>query len=178
MSWSNTTLLTSLLKSLRFCLKKVLVQMCLFLLSDSHGHIDNSLRPLWDLAFLGSSYVMWEKTTQVLHYYLVQLSSVERLVRTWSLAGPAEPQGAQCSGLNGWEWWPSWREFYLHFIHSANVRVTAMAQVLFYRWRRQQWTKPHLLTWIMSIIEKKKPNKELKRWICIKRWWEVPWWKT
>lgn len=46
---------------------------------DSHGHIDNSLRPLWDLAFLGSSYVMWEKTTQVLHYYLVQLSSVERL---------------------------------------------------------------------------------------------------
>ncbi|XP_029393665.1 retinoic acid receptor responder protein 1 [Mus pahari] len=46
---------------------------------DSHGHIDHSLRPLWDLAFLGSSYVMWEKTSQFLHYYLVQLSSVEQL---------------------------------------------------------------------------------------------------
>ncbi|XP_031229914.1 retinoic acid receptor responder protein 1 isoform X1 [Mastomys coucha] len=46
---------------------------------DSHGHIDPSLRPLWDLAFLGSSYVMWEKTTQFLHYYLVQLSSVKQL---------------------------------------------------------------------------------------------------
>nr|XP_020012919.1 retinoic acid receptor responder protein 1 isoform X1 [Castor canadensis] len=45
---------------------------------DSHGHIDPSLRPIWDLAFLGSSYVMWEKTTQLLHYYLAQLSSVKQ----------------------------------------------------------------------------------------------------
>lgn len=45
---------------------------------DSHGHIDPSLRPIWDLAFLGSSYVMWEKTTQFLHYYVSQLSSVKQ----------------------------------------------------------------------------------------------------
>ncbi|XP_041515214.1 retinoic acid receptor responder protein 1 [Microtus oregoni] len=46
---------------------------------DSHGRIDPQLRPIWDLAFLGSSYVMWEKTTQFLHYYLTQLSSVKHL---------------------------------------------------------------------------------------------------
>ncbi|XP_012498367.1 PREDICTED: retinoic acid receptor responder protein 1 isoform X1 [Propithecus coquereli] len=45
---------------------------------DSHGHINPSLRPIWDLAFLGSSYVMWEKTTQFLHYYLAQLTSVKQ----------------------------------------------------------------------------------------------------
>ncbi|XP_059019648.1 retinoic acid receptor responder protein 1 [Mustela lutreola] len=45
---------------------------------DSHGHIDPSLRPIWDLAFLGSSYVMWEKTTQSLHYYMAQISSVNQ----------------------------------------------------------------------------------------------------
>ncbi|XP_007941762.1 retinoic acid receptor responder protein 1 [Orycteropus afer afer] len=44
---------------------------------DSHGHIDPSLRPIWDLAFLGSSYVMWEKTTQFLQYYMMQLSRVK-----------------------------------------------------------------------------------------------------
>ncbi|XP_045153596.1 retinoic acid receptor responder protein 1 [Echinops telfairi] len=45
---------------------------------DSHGHIDPSLRPVWDLAFLGGSYVMWEKTTQSLHYYMVQLIGVQQ----------------------------------------------------------------------------------------------------
>ncbi|KAM5275030.1 retinoic acid receptor responder protein 1 [Hipposideros larvatus] len=45
---------------------------------DSHGRIDPSLRPIWDLAFLGSSYVMWEKTTQFLHYYMAQLSSLQQ----------------------------------------------------------------------------------------------------
>ncbi|XP_025291858.1 retinoic acid receptor responder protein 1 [Canis lupus dingo] len=45
---------------------------------DSHGWIDPSLRPIWDLAFLGSSYVMWERTTQTLHYYMAQLSSVNQ----------------------------------------------------------------------------------------------------
>lgn len=53
--------------------------VCVF--SDSHGHIDPSLVPIWDLAFLGSSYVMWEKTTQFLHYYMAQLSSVQQWVR-------------------------------------------------------------------------------------------------
>uniref|UniRef100_A0A2K6UIN1 Retinoic acid receptor responder 1 n=1 Tax=Saimiri boliviensis boliviensis TaxID=39432 RepID=A0A2K6UIN1_SAIBB len=45
---------------------------------DNHGHIDPSLRPIWDLAFLGSSYVMWEMTTQFSRYYLVQLTSVRQ----------------------------------------------------------------------------------------------------
>nr|XP_044626942.1 retinoic acid receptor responder protein 1 [Equus asinus] len=45
---------------------------------DSHGHIDPSLRPVWELAFLGSSYVMWEKTTRFLHYYMAQLSGVKQ----------------------------------------------------------------------------------------------------
>lgn len=45
---------------------------------NSHGWIDPSLRPIWDLAFLGSSYVMWERTTQTLHYYMAQLSSVNQ----------------------------------------------------------------------------------------------------
>ncbi|KAM9604526.1 retinoic acid receptor responder protein 1 isoform 1-T1 [Trichechus inunguis] len=43
---------------------------------DSHGYIDPSLRPIWDLAVLGSSYVMWEKTSQFFYYYVVQLSSM------------------------------------------------------------------------------------------------------
>ncbi|XP_077017004.1 retinoic acid receptor responder protein 1 [Tamandua tetradactyla] len=47
-------------------------------LPDSYGYIDPSLRPMWDLAFLGSSYVMWEKTTQFLYYYMIQLSSVKQ----------------------------------------------------------------------------------------------------
>ncbi|XP_045708044.1 retinoic acid receptor responder protein 1 [Phyllostomus hastatus] len=45
---------------------------------DRHGYIDPSLRPLWDLAALGSSYVMWDKTTSVLRYSLVQLTSVKQ----------------------------------------------------------------------------------------------------
>nr|XP_012302754.1 retinoic acid receptor responder protein 1 isoform X2 [Aotus nancymaae] len=48
---------------------------------DNHGHIDPSLRPIWDLAFLGSSYVMWEMTTQFSRYYLAQLTSVRQWVR-------------------------------------------------------------------------------------------------
>nr|XP_011751039.1 retinoic acid receptor responder protein 1 isoform X2 [Macaca nemestrina] len=50
---------------------------------DNHGHIDPYLRPIWDLAFLGSSYVMWEMTTQVSHYYLAQLTSVRQWVHPW-----------------------------------------------------------------------------------------------
>ncbi|XP_052036347.1 retinoic acid receptor responder protein 1 [Apodemus sylvaticus] len=60
-------------------MKRLKTPLDIISIPDSHGHIDPSLRPLWDLAFLGSSYVMWEKTTQFLHYYLVQLSSVKQL---------------------------------------------------------------------------------------------------
>ncbi|KAM4887454.1 retinoic acid receptor responder protein 1 [Thomomys bottae] len=47
-------------------------------LPDSHGRIEASMRPIWELAFLGSSYVMWEKTTQFSQYYLAQLRSVNQ----------------------------------------------------------------------------------------------------
>ncbi|XP_068826417.1 retinoic acid receptor responder protein 1 isoform X1 [Capricornis sumatraensis] len=45
---------------------------------DSHGYIAPSLRPIWNLAFLGSSYVMWQKTTPFLHYFMSQISSVKQ----------------------------------------------------------------------------------------------------
>lgn len=55
--------------------------MCFLAPSDSHGYIAPSLRPIWDLAFLGSSYVMWQKTTPFLHYYMSQISGVKQWVR-------------------------------------------------------------------------------------------------
>uniref|UniRef100_A0A8D2KFI3 Retinoic acid receptor responder 1 n=1 Tax=Urocitellus parryii TaxID=9999 RepID=A0A8D2KFI3_UROPR len=45
---------------------------------DDYGHIDPSVRPIWDLAVLGSSYVMWERTTQFSYYYPLQLSRVKQ----------------------------------------------------------------------------------------------------
>ncbi|KAM5336628.1 retinoic acid receptor responder protein 1 [Glossophaga mutica] len=45
---------------------------------DSQGYIDPSLRPMWDLAFLGSSYVMWEKTTLGSRYQLARLTGVKQ----------------------------------------------------------------------------------------------------
>ncbi|XP_037382579.1 retinoic acid receptor responder protein 1 [Talpa occidentalis] len=45
---------------------------------DSHGYIDPNLRPIWDLAFLGSSYVMWDKTTQLSYYSMAQISRVKQ----------------------------------------------------------------------------------------------------
>lgn len=60
-------------------MKQLKTRLDVVSIPDNQGHIDPSLRPLWDLAFLGSSYVMWEKTSQFLHYYLIQLSSVKQL---------------------------------------------------------------------------------------------------
>ncbi|XP_005325765.2 retinoic acid receptor responder protein 1 isoform X2 [Ictidomys tridecemlineatus] len=45
---------------------------------DDYGYIDPSVRPIWDLAILGSSYVMWERTTQFSYYYPLQLSRVKQ----------------------------------------------------------------------------------------------------
>ncbi|XP_027731823.1 retinoic acid receptor responder protein 1 [Vombatus ursinus] len=44
------------------------------------GHMDSSLQPMWDLAMVGSSYVMWEKTSQSLYYYMMQLSGVKQWI--------------------------------------------------------------------------------------------------
>ena len=76
--------------------------MCWFFspaLPDSHGWIDPSLRPIWDLAFLGSSYVMWERTTQTLHYYMAQLSSVNQWVSKTLRTSPRPKSYNQCSVL-------------------------------------------------------------------------------
>ncbi|XP_043846568.1 retinoic acid receptor responder protein 1 [Dromiciops gliroides] len=44
------------------------------------GYIDPSLQPMWDLAMVGSSYVMWEKTSLSLYYYTMQLTGVKQWV--------------------------------------------------------------------------------------------------
>ncbi|XP_036982238.2 retinoic acid receptor responder protein 1 [Artibeus jamaicensis] len=59
-------------------LKQLKVPLGAVSIPDSHGHIDPALRPVWDLAFLGGSYVMWEKTTHVLRYNLAQLTGVQQ----------------------------------------------------------------------------------------------------
>ncbi|XP_075403987.1 retinoic acid receptor responder protein 1 [Tenrec ecaudatus] len=59
-------------------MKHLTVPLDFINIPDSHGHIEPSLTPVWDLAFLGGSYVMWEKTTQSLHYYMVQLTRVQQ----------------------------------------------------------------------------------------------------
>ncbi|XP_044523635.1 retinoic acid receptor responder protein 1 [Gracilinanus agilis] len=47
---------------------------------DSLGHVEPSLQPLWNLAVIGSSYVMWEKTSQASYYYMTQISGVKQWV--------------------------------------------------------------------------------------------------
>ncbi|KAJ1088045.1 hypothetical protein NDU88_001204 [Pleurodeles waltl] len=48
---------------------------------DSFGHIDPSHEPLRDLALAGSSLVMWEKSTEKMHYYMAQVKSVKQWAR-------------------------------------------------------------------------------------------------
>ncbi|XP_029472310.1 retinoic acid receptor responder protein 1-like [Rhinatrema bivittatum] len=48
---------------------------------DSYGHIDPSLEPLWHLAIAGSSYIMWEKSEENLHYNVAQIKSVKQWIR-------------------------------------------------------------------------------------------------
>lgn len=68
--------------------------------TDSHGHMDPSLRPLWELAFLGSSFVMWEQTTQATRYALAQLSGVQQ----WVSPGPDPARGEAPHCGNGCPW--------------------------------------------------------------------------
>ncbi|XP_051012867.1 retinoic acid receptor responder protein 1 [Acomys russatus] len=60
-------------------MKQLTTPLHVISIPDPYGHVDPSLSPFQDLAFLGSSYVMWEKTSQHLHYSMVQLSSVKQL---------------------------------------------------------------------------------------------------
>ncbi|XP_074046936.1 retinoic acid receptor responder protein 1 [Macrotis lagotis] len=52
---------------------------------DVFGYVDPSLQPLWHLAMIGSSYVMWEKTSKSLYYYLTQLNGVKQWVTSGNL---------------------------------------------------------------------------------------------
>uniref|UniRef100_A0A8C8AAR1 Retinoic acid receptor responder 1 n=1 Tax=Otus sunia TaxID=257818 RepID=A0A8C8AAR1_9STRI len=47
---------------------------------DSYGHIEPALEPAWALAVTGSSYMMWEKSTESLGYFLAQVKSVKQWV--------------------------------------------------------------------------------------------------
>lgn len=54
---------------------------CLLLpLSDSYGNIEPALEPAWALAVAGSSYLMWEKSTENLGYFMAQVKNVKQWV--------------------------------------------------------------------------------------------------
>ncbi|NXW60785.1 OCX32 protein, partial [Eurystomus gularis] len=47
---------------------------------DSHGNIKPDLEPVWALAVAGSSYIMWEKSTENLGYSMAQVKSVKQQI--------------------------------------------------------------------------------------------------
>ncbi|NXI67124.1 OCX32 protein, partial [Anseranas semipalmata] len=48
---------------------------------DSYGNIEPALEPVWALAVLGSSYIMWEKSTENLGYFMAQVKSAKQWIR-------------------------------------------------------------------------------------------------
>ncbi|KAK4820107.1 hypothetical protein QYF61_019164 [Mycteria americana] len=48
---------------------------------DSYGNIEPALEPAWALAVAGSSYIMWEKSTENLGYFMAQVKSVKQWIR-------------------------------------------------------------------------------------------------
>ncbi|XP_075717666.1 retinoic acid receptor responder protein 1-like [Rhinoderma darwinii] len=48
---------------------------------DSFGYIEPQLEPVWNLAHLGSSYVIWDKTTDGHEYNMAQIKSVKQVLR-------------------------------------------------------------------------------------------------
>ncbi|KAM9274594.1 ovocalyxin-32-like [Cariama cristata] len=48
---------------------------------DSYGNIEPALEPAWTLAVAGSSYIMWEKSTENLGYFMAQVKSVKQWMR-------------------------------------------------------------------------------------------------
>lgn len=55
----------------------ILFSLCL---ADSYGNIEPALEPVWALAVAGSSYIMWEKSTENLGYFMAQVKSVKQWV--------------------------------------------------------------------------------------------------
>lgn len=47
---------------------------------DSYGNIAPALEPAWALAVAGSSYIMWEKSTENVGYFLAQVKSAKQWV--------------------------------------------------------------------------------------------------
>ncbi|XP_050822110.1 retinoic acid receptor responder protein 1 [Gopherus flavomarginatus] len=47
---------------------------------DSYGHIEPALEPAWALAVAGSSYLMWEKSTENLGYFMAQVKNVKQWI--------------------------------------------------------------------------------------------------
>uniref|UniRef100_A0A8C8VJ00 Retinoic acid receptor responder 1 n=1 Tax=Pelusios castaneus TaxID=367368 RepID=A0A8C8VJ00_9SAUR len=47
---------------------------------DSYGNIEPSFEPVWALAVAGSSYVMWEKSTENLGYFMAQVKHVKQWI--------------------------------------------------------------------------------------------------
>ncbi|XP_069474553.1 retinoic acid receptor responder protein 1 [Ambystoma mexicanum] len=48
---------------------------------DSHGNVDPSNEPLRDLAFIGSSFMLWEMSSESLYYFMAQVKSVKQRLR-------------------------------------------------------------------------------------------------
>ncbi|XP_051482727.1 ovocalyxin-32-like isoform X2 [Apus apus] len=48
---------------------------------DSYGIINPALEPVWALAVVGSSYIMWEKSTENVGYFMAQVKSVQQWMR-------------------------------------------------------------------------------------------------
>ncbi|KFU88175.1 Ovocalyxin-32, partial [Chaetura pelagica] len=48
---------------------------------DSYGIISPALEPVWALAVVGSSYIMWEKSTENVGYFMAQVKSVQQWMR-------------------------------------------------------------------------------------------------
>ncbi|KFP32392.1 Ovocalyxin-32, partial [Colius striatus] len=48
---------------------------------DSYGNIQPALEPVWALAVAGSSYIMWEKSTEHLGYFMAQVKAVKQWLR-------------------------------------------------------------------------------------------------
>nr|XP_008163240.1 retinoic acid receptor responder protein 1 [Chrysemys picta bellii] len=47
---------------------------------DSYGNIEPALEPAWALAVAGSSYLMWEKSTENLGYFMAQVKNVKQWI--------------------------------------------------------------------------------------------------
>ncbi|NXO01787.1 OCX32 protein, partial [Rhinopomastus cyanomelas] len=48
---------------------------------DSHGNMEPGMEPAWALAVTGSSYIIWDKSTENLSYFMAQVKSARQWIR-------------------------------------------------------------------------------------------------